>query len=124
MKENERVFKKHIEKGFFELDKNGNIKRCKKYEANFGRKRKIVNCTPKLITRKVKEYIQLTITINDRLWCVYAHRILWIYFNGEIPPNLEIHHENTIRSDNSLTNLELVTHSENSIYAKKFRNNK
>ena len=45
---------------------------------------------------------------------VLVHRLIWETFNGEIPEGYEIDHINTIRNDNRLENLRLVTHKENS----------
>ena len=42
-----------------------------------------------------------------------SHRIVWETFNGEIPTGYEIDHINTIRDDNRLCNLRLVTRKEN-----------
>ena len=42
-----------------------------------------------------------------------AHRLLWIAFNGEIPPRIQINHKNLDRADNRLENLELMTVQEN-----------
>lgn len=42
-----------------------------------------------------------------------GHRVIWVYFNGEIPEGYEIDHINTITDDNRLENLRLVTHKEN-----------
>lgn len=42
-----------------------------------------------------------------------VHRLVWEAFNGEIPEGMEIDHINTIRDDNRLENLRLVTHKEN-----------
>lgn len=42
-----------------------------------------------------------------------AHRLVWIYFNGDIPEGNVIDHRNGIRSDNSLDNLRSVTIAEN-----------
>lgn len=44
----------------------------------------------------------------------YIHRLIWETFNGKIPEEYEIDHINTIRNDNRLENLRLVTHKENS----------
>lgn len=41
------------------------------------------------------------------------HRLIWEAFNGEIPEGYEIDHINTIRNDNRLENLRLVTPKEN-----------
>lgn len=45
---------------------------------------------------------------------VFVHRLVYETFVGEIPSGYEIDHINTIRTDNSLENLRLVTHKENS----------
>lgn len=49
---------------------------------------------------------------------VMAHRLVWIYFNGEIPDGKEINHKNGVHIDNRLCNLELVTHAENMRHAR------
>ena len=43
----------------------------------------------------------------------FRHRVIWYYFNGEIPEGMEIDHINTIKSDNRLENLRVVTHADN-----------
>lgn len=42
-----------------------------------------------------------------------AHRLIWEAMNGPIPVGLEINHKNGVKTDNRLSNLELVTHAEN-----------
>lgn len=42
-----------------------------------------------------------------------AHRLVWEVFNGEIPKGMEIDHINTIRGDNRLSNLRIVSSKEN-----------
>jgi hypothetical protein len=41
------------------------------------------------------------------------HRYVWTQAHGEIPKGMEIHHINSIKNDNRLENLKLVTHKEN-----------
>lgn len=43
----------------------------------------------------------------------FMHRLIWEAFNGKIPEGFQIDHINTIRSDNRLENLRLVTPKEN-----------
>ena len=60
---------------------------------------------------------------KQRLWR-RGHRIVWEAFNSKIPTNLEIDHISGDKHDNRLSNLRLVTHSENMIAAFTRRKNK
>jgi hypothetical protein len=42
-----------------------------------------------------------------------AHRMIWIYANGDIPAGMQIDHINGVRDDNRIANLRTVTHAEN-----------
>ena len=43
---------------------------------------------------------------------IYMHRYVWEYYNGPIPKNHEIHHIDFDRSNNDISNLQLMTKSE------------
>ena len=43
----------------------------------------------------------------------YLHRLIWEAFNGKIPPGLEVCHEDCNRENNMLSNLQLLTHTQN-----------
>ncbi|HAS1116380.1 TPA: HNH endonuclease [Enterobacter cloacae] len=45
----------------------------------------------------------------------FAHRLAWIWCNGEIYSGLEIDHVNGIRDDNRISNLRLVSRSQNNM---------
>jgi len=48
-----------------------------------------------------------------------GHRLVWEAFNGKIPKGLEIDHIDHDKHNNKLSNLRLVTHSENCLNKKK-----
>lgn len=47
----------------------------------------------------------------------YAHRFIWMALVGDIPPGYDINHKNKPKSDNSLENLECISHAENMQHA-------
>lgn len=61
-------------------------------------------------------YLQFHCWQNGKVKCIRVHRAVWEAFNGPIPSGLEINHINTIRDDNRLENLEVVTPSENHLH--------
>lgn len=54
--------------------------------------------------------------IDNKSRVFYHHRVVWFYFNGEIPKGYEINHKDENKSNNSLGNLELKTRIENVRY--------
>lgn len=64
-----------------------------------------------------KDYVRVTLTCKDKKQVEFAfHRVIWFYFNGEIPEGLEVNHKDEDKTNNSLDNLELLTHPENINY--------
>lgn len=50
---------------------------------------------------------------NSKKHSIKAHRLFWIAVNGDIPDGLEINHINEDKTDNSLTNLNLLSKKDN-----------
>lgn len=111
---NEHIFIQAISEGYLQIDNNGKVW-CiaKKYM------KKKYPIIPKREVGYVnnKGYVLLHLHRNAQFYRCLAHRVIWIYYNGEIPDNLEINHKNGIKTDNYLENLELVTRSENKKHA-------
>ena len=51
------------------------------------------------------------IVINKKVY--QAHRLIWMFHNGDIETGLQIDHINQIKDDNRIENLRLATRSQN-----------
>jgi len=112
MRKNEKAFFELVDRGVFKVYKNGKIYRCKK---KITHEDEYKNCKPRLMNSNCNGYVNFN--LDKKYSNVYVHRLIWIYFNGEIPEGLEINHKKGIRNDNRLSELELVTHKENCLHA-------
>ena len=74
----------------------------------------------KPITRK-DGYQQVNLYDNDgKIKNYLLHRVVWESVTGEpIPKGYEINHISEVRTENMITNLELLTHKENLNYGKR-----
>lgn len=59
-------------------------------------------------SRHSKGYIEIMVDGNH----LYAHRLAWLYMNGDFP-EFQIDHINGIREDNRFVNLRIVTNAQN-----------
>lgn len=66
-----------------------------------------------LIGKAQKYYQSKFICTDGKPHSLYIHVALWIHFNGEIPQEKELNHKDLDKSNNTLTNLNLLTHKEN-----------
>lgn len=59
-------------------------------------------------------YIQVSLKDISGKWNTYSlHRVIWYYFNGEIPEDLQVNHKDEDKTNNRLSNLNLMTPKEN-----------
>ena len=61
-------------------------------------------------------YLQFGCWQNGKVRRISVHRAVYEAFHGPIPRGLEVNHINTVRDDNRLENLELVTPSGNQLH--------
>lgn len=117
MRKNEEKFLKFVKRGIFKVYKNGKIYALMVSSGGWNviyKKRK----KNRLLNGKFRgKYNVISFKNKGKTITISVHRAIWICFNGEIPEELEINHKNGIKTDNKLSNLELVTRSENAIHA-------
>lgn len=58
-------------------------------------------------------YYQVVLCKQSIVKHYYVHRLVWEAFNGQIPENMQVNHINEIKTDNRLSNLNLMTAKEN-----------
>lgn len=59
-------------------------------------------------------YIKVTLMdIYGNYKCYQWHRVIWYFFNGEIPEGLQVNHIDENKENNALSNLNLLTAKEN-----------
>lgn len=100
MKLHERFFVYELEMGILWIDSEGRI--------FHGSKR---------AESKNNGYWMLNRRVDNKLIRAYSHRVIWIFRNGDIPDGLEINHKDGNRSNNKLSNLEIITHAQNTTHA-------
>lgn len=110
--------------GFYMVSNLGNFKRLPK---------KIIRSNGFVQTfkeRKLKPsldkdgYVQYSLAHIGYVIKIKGHREVVKAFIGDIPKQLQINHKNGIKNDNRVSNLEIVTQSENVIHSYKVLNRK
>jgi len=115
MTKQERKMLEMVYSGVLKIDKLGLIWKCQKKHKEWEGYKK---CIPRLLGHSKKGYIRIvTRDEGGNTLRAYAHRIVFMYHYGDIPENLQINHENGLKHDNRLENLELMTSSQQMIHA-------
>ena len=76
---------------------------------------KILICVPNKIG-----YCQVFLCKNnEKKKHFYVHRLVWTTFYGEIPDDMEVNHKDENKQNNSLDNLNLLSHKDNNNWGNK-----
>lgn len=95
--------------GIYQASNLGRIKSLERIDALGHRlKEKIL----KPLIRSIG-YYQVALWKNSKVRFYLVHRLVWEAFNGQIPENMQVNHINEIKTDNRLSNLNLMTAKEN-----------
>lgn len=101
----------------YEASTDGEVRRIKEVVPFGKQKRKIGG---KIMSPKVKSngYLELSLTnTTGQAKSFYVHRLVCEAFLGDIPEKMCVNHIDGVKSNNKLSNLEIVTYSENSKHA-------
>lgn len=60
-----------------------------------------------------KGYLRICVNVDGRQMHFMAHRVVWVAANGPVPPGQEVDHQNRVKADNRIENLEAVPGLEN-----------
>lgn len=85
-----------------------NLGRVKSLKRPYGLKEKILK--PEILNNG---YYQVVLCKKSVKKHYRVHRLVWSAFNGPIPENMQVNHINEIKTDNRLSNLNLMTCKEN-----------
>ena len=89
------------------------------YQAsNMGRIKSFYGLKEKILKPKISHngYYRVALFKNSIRKFYQVHRLVYEAFNGQIPEGLQVNHINEIKTDNSPSNLNLMTPKENTNY--------
>ena len=95
--------------GIYQASNFGRVKSLERIDARGNRAKERI-----LKAKLVCGYYQVCLCKQSIKKTYLVHRLVWEAFNGQIPENMQINHINEIKSDNRLSNLNLMTAKENS----------
>lgn len=96
----------------------GKIETSDYYKINI-EKVTIINNRHEIIKQTIKDNGYMSISIHGKT--LYVHRVIWFHCNGVIPDDLEIDHIDSNRKNNTIDNLQLLTHQQNLLKSAKNR---
>lgn len=120
MTEAEKLFFAQMAIGVFSILPNGEVWRHKELVGSVtGAQPRWKRIEPRRAeTTETNEHLRIQMTENGKKVMVYAHRVVWMYWNqSDIPEGLTINHKDGNPKNNWPDNLELTTRQENTLHA-------
>ena len=96
--------------GLYQASNLGRIKSLERIDARGNRLLK-----EKILKPQINDsgYYRIKLQKQSIIKFYYVHRIVYEAFNGQIPEGLQVNHINEVKTDNRLSNLNLMTQKEN-----------
>lgn len=101
-KENKEFALEALKPGHYSVDPDGTV-----WTHKSGDKRRLA------VGTHYMGYHYAYLFVKGKYKQIYTHHLVYLRYVGDIPEDLEINHKNGIKTDNTPSNLELVTHKEN-----------
>ena len=114
-KDKQQLALRYFAKGFYSATQDGIVWRHRR-----GRSGYLLNCAKPLHTSLNNSgYLITHFKSQQRVMTLLTHQAIWLFFKGAYNENLQINHIDGNKLNNKLSNLELVTNSQNKIHALK-----
>lgn len=109
----ERLLVRLVESGEWEIDDEGRVWRVAMRSGLKTGGSHVVPVARRRAEHDSGDYFMLRAVLDGRRVYGLAHRVVWQWSRGDIPDGLCLNHINGDKRDNRLSNLEVVTYSEN-----------
>ena len=110
----ERKIIKFVHQGHLVIHGDGTIWQLRYFN---GFHKKWCDIKKKRIDKIKPRYSQISFQYNRVRHCCMSHRLVWQYYEGDIPPGRQINHIDCDTHNNRISNLELVTPKQNRKHA-------
>ena len=102
--------------GLYQASNLGRVKSLERFRK--GKNDSLASVKEKILKPSINHrgYYQVALCKNSIRKFYYVHRLVYEAFNGSIPEGLQVNHINEVKTDNRLSNLNLMTPKENINY--------
>lgn len=107
-----------VQMGELEIDLEGRIWRvaARRWD-RWHKATRTIRCERRRAEKSAGKYLQVRVMFGKQRIHALAHRMVWLHFNGPIPPGLTVNHEDGDTTNNRPDNLTLATYAEQQIHS-------